>query len=130
MDFGLLKSRADELLKQNHADEVCTLRYLCGQAHLKRHNEVLKTRHQRGTGDSIQCHLCKDGLEEPYHVITTCEAIHTLCNKHLGASILTRSSVAKSKYPAPRRRLADFHKTNLLVRRLGTNFIAEPNIFN
>jgi hypothetical protein len=88
MDFRLLKSRADELLKQNRADAGCTVRYLCGHAHLKRHNEVLKQGTNEVQGDSIQCRLCEDGPEEPYHIITTCEAIHTLRNKHLGASTI------------------------------------------
>jgi hypothetical protein len=34
---------------------------------------------------------------------------------HLNWIIRARSSVAKSKYAAPRRRLADLHKLNLLV---------------
>jgi hypothetical protein len=66
----------------------CTVRYLCGHAHLKRHNEVLKQGTNEIQGDSIQCCLFEDGPEESYHIITTCEAIHTLHNKHLGASII------------------------------------------
>jgi hypothetical protein len=88
MDFRLLKSRAEELLKQNRADAGCTVRYLCGHAHLKQHNEVLKQGTNEVQGDSIHCRLREDRPEKPYHIITTCEAIHTLTNKHLGASMI------------------------------------------
>jgi hypothetical protein len=40
----------------------------------------------RGTLSNVT--FVRHGPEEPYHIITTCEAIHTLHNKHLGASII------------------------------------------
>jgi hypothetical protein len=70
------------------------------------------------------------GPREVTRCAAACEFFLSLYLCSTVRAIRTHSSVAKSKYAAPQRRLADLHKLNFLVRRLGAYFIAEPNIFH
>jgi hypothetical protein len=89
LDFALLKRKTNSLMQHPRNVVGCAALFLCGHAHMKRHNEVLLQGTNQVSGDWIKCILCiLQVIEDPEHVILACEAIHMDRNRIMGTCII------------------------------------------